>query len=89
MWDLCAGEALIQSMMGVVCDSDHQPLYYDHEAEDYTIMNGINVFKNKTVFYIANERIIQNTGMDLAWYQRMTDIETAEYKAQKAARLAK
>jgi len=36
-WDLCAGEALIQSMMGVVCDANHKPLEYDHTADDYTI----------------------------------------------------
>ena len=49
MWDMCAGEALIQAMMGVVCDADHKPLYYDHNAKDFTIPNGILVAKNKSV----------------------------------------
>ncbi len=54
MWDMCAGEALIQSMMGIVCDSDHKPLIYDHTLKDYTITNGIFVSKNKTVFDLTN-----------------------------------
>ena len=28
-WDMCAGEALLQSMMGVVCDANFKPLIYD------------------------------------------------------------
>ena len=36
-WDLCAGEALLQSMMGVVCDAANKPLVYDESAEDFTI----------------------------------------------------
>lgn len=58
MWDICAGEALIQSMMGIVCDSDHKPLYYDEDAKDFTIYNGILIAKNKTVFDLANMRLI-------------------------------
>lgn len=68
MWDMCAGEALIQSMMGIVCDSDHKPLHYDPDATDYTITNGIMVCKNKTVFDLTNERLINNTGNDLPYY---------------------
>jgi 3'-phosphoadenosine 5'-phosphosulfate (PAPS) 3'-phosphatase len=58
MWDMCAGEALIQAMMGVVCDADHKPLYYDHNAKDFTIPNGILVAKNKSVFELTNSRLI-------------------------------
>ena len=55
-------------MMGIVCDSDHKPLYYDHTADDFTINNGIVVAKNKTVFDLTNERLMKNTGHDLAYY---------------------
>lgn len=65
---MCAGEALIQSMMGIVCDSDHKPLYYDHEATDYTINNGIVVAKNKKVFDLTNQRLVSTTGHDLSHY---------------------
>lgn len=58
MWDMCAGEALIQSMMGITCDSDHKPLFYDADAEDYTLHNGIVIAKNRTVFDLTNERLI-------------------------------
>ena len=69
MWDMCAGEALIQAMMGIVCDSDHKPLIYDEDATDFTIPNGIMVCKNKTVFDLTAERLLQNTGHDLPFYQ--------------------
>ena len=36
-WDMCAGEALIQSMMGIVCNAEHKPLIYDHTLDDFTI----------------------------------------------------
>jgi fructose-1,6-bisphosphatase/inositol monophosphatase family enzyme len=55
---MCAGEALIQSMMGIVCDANHKPLIYDHTLKDPTIYAGIVVAKNKKVFDTANERII-------------------------------
>jgi len=71
-WDMCAGEALLQSMMGVVCDANHKPLIYDHEAKDYTIQEGIVVAKNKKVFDTAIERIKQNTSHDLAYFHRQT-----------------
>lgn len=48
-WDLCAGEALIQSMMGVVCDANQKPIVYDHTSKNFTIQNGIVIAKNKTV----------------------------------------
>ena len=51
---MCAVEALIQSMMGIVCDSDHKPIMYDSNAKDFTINNGIVVAKNKTVFDLTN-----------------------------------
>ena len=55
-------------MMGIVCDSDHKPLYYDHEATDYMIKNGIMVSKNKTVFDLTNERLINSSGEDLPYF---------------------
>ena len=68
MWDMCAGEALIQSMMGIVCGSDHKPIFYDDKATDFTITNGIFVAKNKTVFDLTNQRLFDNTGHDLMYY---------------------
>jgi 3'-phosphoadenosine 5'-phosphosulfate (PAPS) 3'-phosphatase len=85
MWDMCAGEALIQSMMGIVCDSDHKPLIYDHTLKDFTIKNGIFVSKNKTVFDLTNQRLLSNTGNDLPYYQARTLLEVAEYRKNKAA----
>jgi hypothetical protein len=67
-------------MMGVVCDSYHKPLIYDHTLSDYTIQPGIVVAKNKNVFDIANERIIQNTGHDLPYFHRKTLKEVEEYR---------
>jgi 3'-phosphoadenosine 5'-phosphosulfate (PAPS) 3'-phosphatase len=46
-WDLCAGEALLQAMMGVVCDANSKPLIYDPSKTDKTIREGIMIFKNK------------------------------------------
>ena len=80
-WDMCAGEALIQSMMGVVCDANHKPLIYDHTLGDYTINEGIVVAKNKKAFDVANERLIQNTGHDLPYFHNKTLTEAAEYRA--------
>lgn len=83
-WDMCAGEALIQSMMGVVCDANHKPLIYDHTLEDYTVNEGIVVAKNKIVFDVANERLIQNTGYDLPYYREKAHEETRKYREEKA-----
>jgi len=56
-------------MMGIICDSDHKPLIYDPKAEDYTIPNGIFVCKNKKVFDVTNQRMIENAGKDLPTFQ--------------------
>jgi hypothetical protein len=65
-------------MMGIVCDSDHKPLYYDPNVDDFTIKNGIVVAKNKTVFDLTNQRLIDATGHDLPYYQRKTNREVQE-----------
>lgn len=88
-WDMCAGEALLQSMMGVVCDAYHKPLIYDHTAADFTIQEGIVIAKNKTVFDSACERLVTHTGHDLAYFHQKTQLEVAEYKKKKAERLAR
>jgi 3'-phosphoadenosine 5'-phosphosulfate (PAPS) 3'-phosphatase len=36
-WDMCAAEALIQSMMGIVTGADKKPLIYNSKADDFTI----------------------------------------------------
>ena len=79
-WDLCAGEALIQSMMGVVCDANHKPLEYDHTATDFTIKQGIVISKNKKVFDTAIDRLVSNTGHDLGYFHEKTLGEVAEYR---------
>ena len=82
--DMCAGEALLQSMMGVICDANHKPLIYDHTKDDFTIQEGIVISKNKKVFDTAEERLLQNTNHDLAYFHRKTLEEVAEYKRKKA-----
>ena len=86
-WDMCAGEALIQSMMGVVCDANHKPLEYDHKADDFTIKEGIVISKNKKVFDTAIDRLVTNSGHDLSYFHEKTLSEVAEYRRQKAERL--
>ncbi len=36
-WDMCAAEALIQSMMGIVTGADKKPLIYNSKDDDFTI----------------------------------------------------
>lgn len=55
-------------MMGIVCDSNHKPLIYDHTLKDFTIKNGIFVSKNKKVFDLTNQRLYEQTGNDLPFY---------------------
>lgn len=75
--------------MGVVCDANHKPIIYDHTLDDYTIMNGIVIAKNKKVFDVINERLINTTGNDLPYYQKQAIEETKEYQRQKKLRQAK
>ena len=67
-WDMCAGEALLQSMMGVVCDANHKPLIYDHTRDDFTVDGGIVISKNRKVFDCAIERLYRETGKDLSYF---------------------
>jgi len=83
-WDMCASEALISSMMGVVCDANHKPLIYDHTAKDFTIDQGIVIAKNKKIFDVVHERLIQSSGHDLSYFHRKAQIEVAEYRRKKA-----
>ena len=71
-WDLCAGEALLQSMMGVVCDAANKPLVYDDTATDFTIQEGIVISKNKKVFDTAQERLFDSTGHDMMYFHEKT-----------------
>lgn len=45
-WDMCASEALLLSMMGVVTDANKKPLIYDHTKNNFTIREGIIIGKN-------------------------------------------
>lgn len=88
-WDLCAGEALMQSMMGVVCDANHKPLKYDHTESDFTIRQGIVISKNKKVFDTAMERLLEETGHDLEYFHEKTLAEVEAYKRSKAEMLTR
>jgi 3'-phosphoadenosine 5'-phosphosulfate (PAPS) 3'-phosphatase len=61
-WDMCASEALIQAMMGVVTDASKKPLVYDHDKSNYTIREGIIIAKNLKVFNLCEKRILKGTG---------------------------
>jgi len=50
---MCASEALIQAMMGVVTDARHRPILYDHTKEKFTIREGIIIAKNKKVYDVC------------------------------------
>jgi 3'-phosphoadenosine 5'-phosphosulfate (PAPS) 3'-phosphatase len=69
-WDMCAAEALIQSMMGIVTGADRKPLIYDNKADDFTIKQGIIVAKNKKVFDTMNTRLTYATDMDLSYFHK-------------------
>lgn len=71
-WDLCAGEALLQAKMGIVCDAANKPILYDHSADNFTITEGIMISKNKTVFDTAQERLYANTGHDMMYFHEKT-----------------
>lgn len=45
-WDLCASEALYESMGGIVKNSAGNDILYDHSSGDYTIREGIVAAKN-------------------------------------------
>ena len=76
-------------MKAIVCDSDHKPLIYNSKATDYTIPNGIFVCKNKKVFDICNQRLIENAGKDLPTLQAQMNLETEERRKKRAAEAAK
>lgn len=79
-WDLCAGEALLQAMMGVVCDANNRPLIYDHTKTSFTIKEGILVHKNKRVHECVNHRLMEATGKTMSYFHEKTLEEVAEYK---------
>lgn len=64
-WDMCASEALIQARMGIVTDAYQRPLIYDHTKQNFTIREGIIVAKNKKVYDICKNRIVQKLGKDI------------------------
>ena len=45
-WDLCASEALYNSMGGILKNAAGEEILYDHNSEDYTIRGGIVAAKN-------------------------------------------
>jgi len=75
--------------MGIVCDAYHKPIFYDHTLDDYTVSNGIIITKNKKIFEIINERLINSTGNDMPYYHQKTIVEVEEYRRQKAVKAQK
>jgi 3'-phosphoadenosine 5'-phosphosulfate (PAPS) 3'-phosphatase len=61
-WDMCAAEALILAMMGVVTDANRKPIVYDHKQTNYTIREGIIIAKNKKVYEVCEKRILKGVG---------------------------
>lgn len=57
-WDMCASEACLGAMMGIVTDAQSKPILYNPDASDYTVQTGIVVAKNKKVFDTMNERLL-------------------------------
>jgi 3'-phosphoadenosine 5'-phosphosulfate (PAPS) 3'-phosphatase len=52
-WDMCASEALIEAKMGICVDAKGKPLIYDHNRDDYTINEGIQIAKNMKVYNLV------------------------------------
>ena len=52
-WDMCASEALIEAKMGICVDAEGKPLQYDHNRDDYTIKEGIQIAKNMKVYNLV------------------------------------
>jgi len=50
--------------MGFVTDAYQRPLIYDHTKSNFTIREGIVVAKNKKVYDVCKNRIIENIGKD-------------------------
>lgn len=61
-WDMCASEALVLSMMGVVTNAYKKPIKYNPTKGNFTIREGIIVAKNKKVYDIAVNRIEEGMG---------------------------
>ena len=58
-WDMCASDALIKSMNGVVTDAKGNDLEYDDSKNNFTIKSGIIVAKNKKTYEVCEERIMK------------------------------
>ncbi len=56
-WDMCASDALIRGMLGIVTDANKNPIIYDHDKENFTIREGIIIAKNKKVLDVCDRRI--------------------------------
>mmetsp|Transcript_17966 Transcript_17966/g.30568 ORF Transcript_17966/g.30568 Transcript_17966/m.30568 type:complete len:100 (-) Transcript_17966:160-459(-) len=64
-WDMCASEALIEAKMGICVDAYGRPLIYDHNRDDYTIEEGIQIAKNLKVFNLVKKMCLENLGMSI------------------------
>lgn len=61
-WDMCGSEAILQSRFGIVTDADKRPLFYDHEATQHTLKNGIIAAKSKRHLETCGVRIEDSLG---------------------------
>jgi 3'-phosphoadenosine 5'-phosphosulfate (PAPS) 3'-phosphatase len=82
-WDMCASEALIEAKMGICVDVNGSPFIYDHDAEDYTVQNGIVIAKNLIVYNMIMQRCAKNLGMPLTEFYKEVQEETRIRHAKK------
>ena len=86
---MCASDALIQAMMGVVTDANHKPIIYDHEKMNFTIREGIIIAKNKKVFSTCENRISENIGRKVAKIHEEIIRDYDIYKQQQKLKILK
>ena len=85
-WDMCASEALIEAKMGICVDASGKPLKYDHEKEDYTIHEGIQIAKNMNVYKIVQQRCMDGLGMSMHQFYEEVRQDSLRKSAERAAR---
>eukprot|EP00347_Sterkiella_histriomuscorum_P005289 403357170 len=56
-WDMCASEALIRGRFGIITNKDRQPIVYEENLQDYTILNGIMMARSEAVYDLCMNRI--------------------------------
>mmetsp|Transcript_40396 Transcript_40396/g.29101 ORF Transcript_40396/g.29101 Transcript_40396/m.29101 type:complete len:250 (+) Transcript_40396:405-1154(+) len=65
-WDLCASEALYNSMGGILTNAAGEEILYDHNNDDYTIKEGIVAAKNQKVYDTCTTRLQNELNLSMA-----------------------